>query len=297
MVPIQLLLSMLLANEAPQRRDALIGVSPIEEFVAQLVSALAAPNRQVRLDAQHDLLALPEEAEGVLAAAKAPSGFEPAAALDYARQHRPRPPRACRIEAGSFRVGSSFPADNNPPRDVVLGAYTIDDIEVSSFEWWRFVRTAKGAVPANWRGDRHAYGAERVPVGLVSPDEARRFAGWARGRLPTTDEWEVAAHSGDPRPYPWGQQFMTVLRAPEFGSWRSGGLPPESARDPADRSPCGAYDFCASVAEWVVLPDGTVASRGGNFRVTKELLRMTRAADPRSIRPREIIGLRLADRR
>lgn len=270
------------AQELPARVDA-------------LVAALAAPTRAARLAAQLDLLALPAEAEPLLAAARAPAGFEPAAALDYVRAHRPRAPKACAVAAGSYRVGSSFPADANPPRDVALAAYTVDDVEVSSFEWFRYVQGG-GAPPESWRGGRYRYGCERVPVGNVPPAEAQRFAAWVGGRLPTSDEWEVAAHGGVPRPYPWGQDYEPRLRSLDLANWRGEGRPPESGRDPVDRSPCGAVDFCSSLSEWVVLPGGVVAARGGNYRVPKELLRMTRAADPRLTRPRDVVGLRVADR-
>lgn len=291
MVPLDVLVSVFLCG--PRADPA---GDDVAQQVEALVAALAAPTRQARLDAQLELLALPPAAEPALAAAMAPAGFEPAAALDYVRRHRPRPPQSCAIAAATYRVGTSFPADNNPPRDVTLGAYTIDDAEVSCFEWWSFVRRAGGTPPAIWRGDRHPYGAERVPVSQVAPAEAARFAEWVGGRLPTSDEWEVAAHQGRPRPYPWGFDFEPRLRTPDPASWRNDGLPPASAQDPADRSPCGAFDLCASLSEWVVLPDGKIGARGGNWRVTKDLLRMTRAADPRQNRPRELIGLRVVGR-
>jgi formylglycine-generating enzyme required for sulfatase activity len=263
--------------------------------VEQLVAELAAPTRATRQSAQLELLALPPEAEPLLAAARAPAGFEPTAALAYVRSHRPRAPKPCAIAAGTFRVGSSFPGDSNPPHDVVLAAFAIDDVEVSSFEWFRFVQGG-GAPPVGWRGGRYRYGCERVPVGNVPASEAQRFAAWVGGRLPTSDEWEVAAHGGDPRPYPWGQQYEARLRSLDLANWRGEGRPPESGRDPIDRSPCGAVDFCSSLSEWVLLPGGVVAARGGNYRATKDLLRMTRAADPRLTRPRDVVGLRVVDR-
>ncbi len=266
--------------------------------VEELVAALAAPSRSERLAAQAGLLALPAELDSELAAAVAPAGFEARTALEYVRAHRPRRAVPLPMAAGVRRVGSSFPPDQNPPRDIELAAYTIDDIEVSSYEWWSFLRAEGGAAPQGWRGGRYSYGAERVPVGGMSGDDARRFAAWAGGRLPTSDEWEAAAHGGTPSAYPWGQQFEARLRGPDSSAWRSDGLPPESASEAADRAPCGAFDFCSSLSEWVVLPDGALGVRGGNYKAgTKEQLRLTRAADRRVTRPRDVVGLRLADRR
>lgn len=272
--------------------------APAPAEVDALVAALGAPTRAARIAAQAQLLALPESADPLLASAVAPAGFEAQAALDYVRAHRPRRPQPCAVVGGKVRVGSSFPPDQNAPHDVELAPFTIDDIEVSCFEWWRFVREAGGAAPEAWRGGRYAYGAERVPVGGMTGDEARRFAQWAGGRLPTADEWEVAAHGGTPSAYPWGPQYEPRLQGPGQRTWRGDGLPPESGSEPADRAPCGAVDFCSSLSEWVVLPDGALAVRGGNYKAgAKELLRLTRAPDRRVSRARDVVGLRLADRR
>lgn len=287
------------AGEA-RAQDAAGGAAPLAgPGVDALVAELAAPTRARRLAAQLALLALPPAADGDLARAVAPPGFEAQAALRYVRSHRPRRPRPCAIPAGTYRVGSSYPTDQNPPRDVTLAAYAIDDVEVSCFEWFVYASASGDVVPASWRGRRYPYGAERVPVGGVPREAAARFAAWTGGRLPTTDEWEVAAHGGGtPRAYPWGHEFEPLLREPAPRAWRPDGLPPESASEPHDRAPCGALDFCSSLAEWVVLQDGVIAARGGSYKSgAKELWRLTRAADRRATQARDVVGLRVVDRR
>lgn len=77
---------------------------------------------------------------------------------------------------------------------------------VRSIEWWRRVDGA------NWR-DINGPGTEDIawhpdhPAVHVSWNDARAFAKWAGGRLPTELEWEHAARGGleDSR-YPWGDQ-------------------------------------------------------------------------------------------
>ncbi len=276
----------------------------LADQVAQRVAELAAPTRRERTAAQAALLALPPAADALLAAAVAPPGFEPRAALDYVRSHRPRRPLPCPIAAGTFKVGTSFPADQNPPHMVPLAAFAIDDVEVTCFEWFEFVRATGNPPPADWLAGRYHYGAECVPVGGVSADDAARFAEWVGGRLPTTDEWEVAAHGGHPSAYPWGQQFEQKLHGARMPAGSRNGLPPEVGSEEADVSPCGARDFCSSLSEWVVLPTGARGVRGGNYRLganftlgAKEQLRLTRAADARAQRPRDVIGLRVVNRR
>jgi len=282
-----------LASPRPQE-----AASPAHD-VDRLVAALAAPTRAERLAAQEALLALPPEAAPPLAAARPPAGFEARAALEYVRAHRPRAPRPIVVAAGRYRVGSSAAIDQNPAREVELAAFTIDDVEVTGFEWWRFTRATRTAPPPDWNGGRYSYGGESRPVGNVSPEEAERFAEWAGGRLPASDEWEAAAHGGTGLPYPWGEEFEAG-RLGAVAALRAfvGGEAPEVASDPVDRSPSGGFDFCSSLMEWVKLPDGRVAARGGHYRTgAKEVFRLTRAPDLRVTQRRPVIGVRLVNRR
>ena len=267
------------------------------ERVDGLVAALGAPERARRLAAQDALLALPDADWPLLARAVPPPGFEPAAALAYVRTHRPRAPAPTAIPAGVYRVGSSAPTDQNPPREVRLGAFRIDDVEVTCFQWWQFVRATGATAPPDWFSGRYGYGGESQPVGNVEAEEAERFAAWVGGRLPSADEWEVAAHGGTGRAYPWGDEFEGHLTGVAMRRLLSGGDPPDVASSEEDRSPFGGFDYCASLMEWVKLPDGSVAPRGGSFfSGSKELLRLTRAPDSRLMRRRASIGFRVADR-
>jgi formylglycine-generating enzyme required for sulfatase activity len=269
---------------------------PLEGEVARLVAELAAPTRAARLAAQERLLALPEEAVPLLDHVEPPPGFEPGAALAYVRGHRPRAPKPIAVPAGTYKVGSTFGPDQNPTRTVTISGFFVDDVEVTCFEWWRFVRATGTAAPPDWIGGRYRFGGESQPVGNVTAEEAGRFAAWVGGRLPTTDEWEVAAHGGSPRPYPWGGEFEGHLarRPGRILNWSL--EPPDVGSEPEDRSPSGASDFTSSLMEWVLLPDGRAAARGGSFLSGgQEFLRLTRAADPRISR-RPVVGVRVVDR-
>ncbi len=72
-------------------------------------------------------------------------------------------------------------------------------------EWWRRVEGA------NWRTPFGPYGGDacdpNLPVTHVSWNDARAFANWVGGRLPTEPEWEHAARGGlGDVTYPWGDQ-------------------------------------------------------------------------------------------
>jgi formylglycine-generating enzyme required for sulfatase activity len=258
--------------------------------VADLVQQLAAPTRDQRLAAQGDLMALAGAAASQLDGIVPPPGYEARAALEYIRVHRPAPVRTLAIPAGKYKVGSAVARDRNPEREVSLSAFRIDDAEVTCFEYWRFVHATKSQAPPNWIDDRYAYGGERLPVGNVSSDEARRFAEWVGGRLPTSDEWEVAATGGTGRPFPWNESVF-----PRLANFN--GELVDVRSEPQDRSPFGGFDFCASLREWVVLSDGSVAPRGGWINSGQYLyLRLTRAPDETWRERRPFVGLRVCDR-
>lgn len=74
--------------------------------------------------------------------------------------------------------------------------------EVSNAEFRRFLTdTAYVPVVANrflahWSDEAVPDGADDEPVVYVGLDDARAYAAWARTRLPTVDEWQIAVEAG-----------------------------------------------------------------------------------------------------
>lgn len=114
------------------------------------------------------------------------------------------------------------------------------------------------------------------PASGVGWFQAREYAAWARGRLPTEAEWEYAARGPDGLVFPWGNEFSATLlnfcdvNCPE--DWRELNMDdsyeltaPVGAYSPAGDSWVGAADMAGNVVEWTssrCIPYPYVASDG-----------------------------------
>jgi len=204
------------------------------------------------------------------------------------------------IPAGSFIMGD---ADGNlleqPVHRASTGAFLIDRFPVTNARYKRFLDAMpdypvpSGHVPwarcLSWDERTRTFppGFDDFPVVLISFDDARAYAAWARKRLPTEAEWEKAA-SWDPetchhRRYPWGDEWDTLransserVSGRSFAPFRPGHdegtqwynteflkldrLDPTEANSyelltrvwefPDGASACGVMDMAGNVHEW-----------------------------------------------
>jgi formylglycine-generating enzyme required for sulfatase activity len=207
------------------------------------------------------------------------------------------------VPGGTYHVGvpGGDGRSTSQPHDVRLGGYLIDQVEVSNERYERFL--------AEWQaaGSIHLCGNERAdhqaalrrsadpqsgrspypdgPVVGVSPWDALEYARFYGRRLPSEDEWEVAATfdpaTRAPRPYPWGDQAPSAER-PNFANLSFAGFGAPAAdgfmalcTQPGyfefDRSPLGLLDAGGNAAEWCAgdkpLP-GKQPLRGGSILTT-----------------------------
>lgn len=110
-----------------------------------------------------------------------------------------------------------------------------------------------------------------LPVTDVTPEEAERFCALAGGRLPTADEWLLAAAgSGSPRKFPWGPTGLVCRRAAfglvdgPCGNAATG--PDLAGARPDGTTPDGVLDLAGNVSEWTREPGGAYRARGGSYR-------------------------------
>ena len=139
------------------------------------------------------------------------------------------------VPAGEYWVGAAGDRDN-PRRTVKLGGFRIADAETSNVQFARFIAETgyitdaekrgwgmafyEGMIDweweqlkgADWRhpsGKRKPGAAElpNHPVTQISGADAIAYCRWLGARLPSIEEWEVAARAGAETRFPWGSEF------------------------------------------------------------------------------------------
>lgn len=163
-----------------------------------------------------------------------------------------------RVSEGTFTMGSfDGPAKTQPPHEVYLQTFYIDQYEVTTARYAQFLGAAgqdrSGLVPMLWDQVDSSDDGDR-PVMGVTWEAAEAFCRWLGKRLPTEAEWEKAARGADGRTYPWGDEAPTFRLAnyekPVSATVYHDSLKAVGSYE-AGRSAYGAYDMAGSVSEWV----------------------------------------------
>jgi formylglycine-generating enzyme required for sulfatase activity len=164
------------------------------------------------------------------------------------------------VRGGTFKLGSlDGDADERPIIDARVDAFEIDTVEVSVDAYKACVAAGKCQLPdvgnyCNW--DKPGKG--RHPVNCVDAMEAEAYCAFVGKRLPTEDEWDYAARSGDGRKYPWkdgppAAQLCWNGDGNDVGKGNRQGTCPVGAF-PMGASPSGALDMVGNVWEWTSTP-------------------------------------------
>jgi formylglycine-generating enzyme len=211
------------------------------------------------------------------------------------------------IPSGTYRVGVTN-NERNPLRHVRLKAFRISDAETTNEQFARFVEATGYVTDAekrgyglvategmlDWAWDELPEASWRRPMGSRGPGvgaltnhpvtqisgaDAEAYCRWVGGRLPTLDEWEVAARAGAVTRWPWGDTFD----AQRANVWNGESHQHNTREDgwvytaPVRSFPpnaWGLYDVIGNVFEYCAgLPPGTspaepsalVSGRGGSW--------------------------------
>jgi len=141
------------------------------------------------------------------------------------------------VPGGSFTMGreDGDPAER-PAHPVALSTYYLDQHEVTGRQYVRFLketgRTAGEVV------------ADEYPAVNLSAREAREYCTWARKKLPTEAQWEMAARSTEGRISYWNGE--PPRKDPPRGNRT---MEPVMSL-PSDASPFGIFDLGANAWEW-----------------------------------------------
>ena len=155
-----------------------------------------------------------------------------------------------RVPATSVLIGpSDWEAEGRvKPRTVKAGPFDIDRFEVS------IGRVRCPTCPPDIVTRLGGRDVGRA-ASYVTLDEARAICRAHGGRLPTEDEWIVAAAGDKPRRYPWGDTGAVCRRAAwglTRGPCANGATGPDTAgAHPDGATPLGIEDLAGNVAEWV----------------------------------------------
>lgn len=198
------------------------------------------------------------------------------------------------IPGGNFLMGSnSHYPEERPERDVHVSAFHMDAYPVRNSDFQVFVRETGHITLAERQGHSHVFRMTSGPVPLNNPDlwwraeqganwlnpqpdstlpvdfdahpvvhisleDAKAYAAWCGGRLPTEAEWEFAARGGlSGTQYAWGDEFAPNGQ-PMAHVWKGafpwyyapGGTPFTKATGSFPDNAYGLFDMIGNVWEW-----------------------------------------------
>jgi formylglycine-generating enzyme required for sulfatase activity len=165
------------------------------------------------------------------------------------------PPGMVLVPAAKLRMGVDGGKENEgPAHDVEVAAFYIDKLEATSAEYREcFEKRQCGAAGEGEFCNGLRPERDKHPINCIDKASAEAYCTFRGKRLPTEEEWELAARGTDGRVFPWGdempnQDLLCWDRLEEkLGTCEVGA-------HPAGASPYGVLDMSGNVFEWTSSP-------------------------------------------
>ncbi len=179
------------------------------------------------------------------------------------------------IPGGTFHFGcepgdTSCFDDEKPGREATVQPFWLGKTEVTAAAYTQCVQSGSCTGASADPPDRCTYKRSdktNHPINCIDWNQAVKFCQWVGGRLPTAEEWEIAAKNGASRIYPWGNTPPDGMRAnlcdkncpqadSSASSWANMSVDDGYAATspvgsyPAGATPLGLVDMVGNVWEW-----------------------------------------------
>jgi serine/threonine-protein kinase len=174
------------------------------------------------------------------------------------------------IPADTYEVGTTALTDDYhvAPLSQSLNRYWIDQHQVKNAQYQQYLDETNAQAPEVWPGE------DDHPVRGVTWDQAAAYCSWAKKRLPSEAEWEVAGRGpgASPQLYPWGTDPTAggeTRNLPDQDTYPVGSLS-------FNQSLFGVFDLVGNVWEWTGEPYSPVQGghkvlRGGRYGLLLDL--------------------------
>lgn len=168
--------------------------------------------------------------------------------------------KSVEVKGGKFTTGavasdSKASKIREVAREVELADFYIDVAPVTNFQYAMYLYLSRAETSPEYL-DNSDYNAPTQPIISVSAADAEAYAAWLSEqlggtyRLPTDDEWEVAARAGAEVIYPWGDEAPNKSKKANYkknGKFKF--TSPVGAFEGSENA-LGLVDMAGNVWEW-----------------------------------------------
>lgn len=161
-----------------------------------------------------------------------------------------------RVAGATIRLGSDDGEPDEKPRtEVAVATFTMEMTEVTVAAYQKCVTAGRCTPPdtgmyCNWQKD----GRASHPVNCIDWAQASAYCAFVGKRLPSEEEWELAARGQDDRRFPWkagppADRLCWNGEGNDRGRGQRQGTCPVASY-PTGASPFGVQDMAGNVWEW-----------------------------------------------